>query len=377
MRAIATDRLMGVLALLVFTDTFGYAIVLPLLPLAAQRRGAGALAVGSLFATYSACQLVSAPLLGRLSDRFGRRPLLLASLVGSACGYALMLAGGYAALLLSRFIDGASAGNVSIVNAVVLDRYPRTDWGARFTVLSTATGAGILAGVLVSAAVARLGLGAAALVAIALNIVSAVIMWTALPETSSRRRDGKPWRFPPVGLRAAVPAGLAGTAVQAAFLLTLPLYLNRLLGWRETQATIALAALIALAAIVQVALVARLMTTVRARHMALAGFGLMLAGGLVLALASSAVPALLGAAIAVVGVAVLSPVVPTLIGLQNRSLGEGEVMGVNQAVASTGQMMGPMIGYGALQAFAVPGYGGVCAGVAAAGLVLTYAMRES
>jgi MFS family permease len=202
-------------------------------------------------------------------------------------------------------------------------------------------------------------------------------MWTALPETSSRRRDGRPWRFPPVGLRAAVPAGLAGTAVQAAFLLTLPLYLNRLLGWRETQATIALAALIALAAIVQVAFVARLMTTVRARHMGLAGFGLMLAGGLVLALASSAVPALLGAAIAVVGVAVLSPVVPTLIGLQNRSLGEGEVMGVNQAVASTGQMTGPLIGYGALQAFAIPGYGVVCAGVAAAGIVLTYAMRES
>ena len=75
-------RIADVLALLVFTDTFGYAIVLPLLPLAAQRRGANALAVGALFATYSALQLFCAPILGRLSDRWGRRPVLVASLAG-------------------------------------------------------------------------------------------------------------------------------------------------------------------------------------------------------------------------------------------------------------------------------------------------------
>lgn len=371
------DRLTGVLALLVFTDTFGYAIVLPLLPLAAQRRAGDALAVGALFATYSACQLLSAPLLGRLSDRFGRRPLLLASVAGSAGGFALMLAGGYWPLLLGRVIDGATAGNISIVNAVVLDRFPRSAWGGRFTILASATGAGILAGVLVSAALARFGLAAAAVAAIALNAVSAAVVWAALPETADRARRGPAaWRRPPIGIQPALPAALLATVAQSAFLLTLPLYLNRLLGWQESQATIGVAALIALAALFQVALVARLMRWLGARRATLAGLALVLAGGIALALAAAPGPALAGAAVAVLGVGLLAPAVPTLIGFQNRTLKEGEVMGVNQSVASAGQMAGPVLGYGALQLFSTTGYGAACAAIAAGAIALALPIRE-
>ncbi|HEX2680572.1 MAG TPA: MFS transporter, partial [Candidatus Dormibacteraeota bacterium] len=374
MRAFAGDRLLAVLALLVFTDTFGYAIVLPLLPLAAQRRGAGAVAVGSLFATYSLCQLLSAPVLGRLSDRFGRKPLLLVSLAGSACGFALILLGGYAALLVSRIVDGATAGNISVINAVVLDRYPRLDWGSRFTVLSSATGVGIVLGVAVSAALARLGIGAAAVTAIALNAVSASILLAWLPETCQVGTKSRPWRFPPLDVRAGVPAAFAATVVQAAFVLTLPLYLNRLAGWREAQATFSIAALIAFAAVVQVLIVGRLLSSIAARKVALIGFGLMAGGGAMLAAASSLFLALAGATVAAAGLAVLSPTVPTLISLRNRSLGEGEVMGVNQSVASAGQMGGPLLGYGSLQLTATSGYGVACAAVAVAGAVLAYSM---
>jgi DHA1 family tetracycline resistance protein-like MFS transporter len=369
------DRVMALLALLVFTDTFGYAIVLPLLPLAAQRRGAGALGVGILFATYSACQLLCAPMLGRLSDRWGRRPVLLTSLAGSAAGFALMLAGGYWVLILSRLVDGATAGNVSVVNAIVLDRYPRTDWGTRFTVLASATGAGILSGVVVSAGLAVFGLAAAALVAIALNLVSAAIVWMALPETAQRERIGPAWKFPSLNLQFAIPSAFAATIVQSAFLLTLPLYLNRLLGWHETQATTAIAVLIAVAAAFQILAVARVMTLFGARRAAIAGFGLMLAGGLVLALAAGPVSAIAGGVIAVLGVALLSPAVPTMISTHNQGLKEGEVMGINQSVASAGQMAGPLIGYGALGLFAAPGYGFACAALCVGGLALTYPLR--
>lgn len=374
--AVRPDRLFQVLALIVFTDTFGYAIVLPLMPLAAQRRGASVLAVGALFATYSGCQLLCAPLLGRLSDRFGRRPVLFASLAGSAAGFALMLLGGYLPLLVSRVVDGVTAGNIAIVNAIVLDRFPRSDWGARFTALSTATGLGILVGIGVSAGLARFGLSAAALVALALCVTSAAFVWRFLPETAATVRVAQAWTIRLVGIQRAIPAALVATVLQAAFLLTLPLYLNRLLGWHEVQSTLALAGLIGLAAIFQLAVVRRLMERLDTRSVAMLGFGLLLAGGLVLLATQTAAGVLAGAAAAILGVALLSPAVPTLISLRNRSLKEGAVMGVNQSVASAGQMAGPVLGYGALQLFATPGYGAVCAALAAGGIALTFPIRR-
>jgi MFS transporter, DHA1 family, tetracycline resistance protein len=372
------DRLGKVLALLVFTDTFGYAIVLPLMPLAAQRRGAGPLAVGALFATYSGCQLVCAPLLGRLSDRFGRRPVLLASLIGSALGFSLMLLGGYVPLLVSRVVDGVTAGNIAIVNAVVLDRFPRPDWGSRFTYLSTATGLGILVGIGVSAGLARFGLSAAAVVALVLCLASAGFMWRFLPESATKAaRVAQPWTVRQVvTLRHAVPAGLIATVLQAAFLLTLPLYLNRLLGWDQVKSTLALAALVAVAAASQLIVVSPLMRRLDPRSVALSGFAFLLVGGLVLVSFHAAPGVLAGAVAAIIGVAFLSPAVPTLISHHNRSLQEGAVMGMNQSVASAGQMAGPLLGYGALQLFAAPGYGAVCAALAAGGIALTYPIRR-
>ena len=369
-------RLAQVLALIVFTDTFGYAIVLPLMPLAAQRRGANALAVGALFATYSALQLLCAPILGRLSDRFGRRPVLLASLAGSAAGFALMLLGGYLPLLVSRVVDGATAGNIAIVNAIILDRFPRSDWGARFTALSTATGLGLLGGIGVSAALARFGLSAAAVVALALCVASAGFVWRFVPETASKARIAQRWTMGMAGIQRAIPAGLIATVLQAAFLLTLPLYLNRVLGWHEVEATLALAGLIALAAAFQLAVVKQLMGRLETRSVAMLGFAFLLAGALVLVSSGWAVAVMAGAAAAILGVALLSPAVPTLISLRNGSLREGALMGVNQSVASAGQMAGPILGYGALQLFAAPGYGAVCAALAAGGIALTYPIRR-
>jgi DHA1 family tetracycline resistance protein-like MFS transporter len=370
------DRLAQVLALLVFTDTFGYAIVLPLLPLAAQRRGASAIAVGALFATYSGCQLICAPILGRLSDRFGRRPVLLVSLAGSAAGFAIMLLGGYVPLLISRVVDGVTAGNIAIVNAVVLDRFPRSDWGARYTALSTATGLGLLVGIAVSAGLARFGLGAAALTALGLCIASAAFVWRFLPETATKARVAQPWTLRLVGIEGAIPAALVATVLQAAFLLTLPLYLNRVLGWHEVESTVALAGLIGLAAAFQLVAVKRLLRRIDVRTVAILGFGLLLAGGIVFLLSHAAVGVLAGAAASILGVALLSPAVPTLISLRNSTLQQGAVMGVNQSVASAGQMAGPILGYGALQLLAVPGYGAVCVALAAGGIALTYPIRR-
>src|SRR5690349_5138818 len=108
--------------LIVVVDVLGLTIILPLLPFYAERLGASPFVVGLLITIYAACQLVAGPLLGQMSDRLGRRPLLLVSQLGTFIGF-LILA--YAQALwmvfLSRTIDGLTAGNLSLAQAYIAD----------------------------------------------------------------------------------------------------------------------------------------------------------------------------------------------------------------------------------------------------------------
>src|SRR5690348_5764120 len=108
--------------LIVLVDVLGLTIILPLLPFYAEHFGASPRTVGALISTYAVCQLVSGPLLGQISDRVGRRPLLLVSQLGTFAGF-LMLgsASSLWMVFLSRVIDGATAGNLSLAQAYISD----------------------------------------------------------------------------------------------------------------------------------------------------------------------------------------------------------------------------------------------------------------
>ncbi len=112
----------GIVFLIVFIDLVGFGIVIPILPLYAEEYGPSPVVFGLLMASFSVMQFIFAPILGRLSDKVGRRPVLLVSLVGSAVGYVLFgIAGSLAMLFASRIIDGISGGNISTAQAVIAD----------------------------------------------------------------------------------------------------------------------------------------------------------------------------------------------------------------------------------------------------------------
>src|SRR5574340_377150 len=110
------------MALTVLIDFTGFVIIIPLLPFWAEHLGANPLQVGLIMAVYSAAQFVFLPVLGRLSDRWGRRPIILWSLVVEAISLALTaLAGSFTLLLIARFIGGLGAANLGSAQAVVSD----------------------------------------------------------------------------------------------------------------------------------------------------------------------------------------------------------------------------------------------------------------
>src|ERR671917_1608993 len=113
---------LAVIFVTVFIDLVGFGIVIPLLPFYATRFGASPFAIGLLFASYSLMQLVFSPVLGRLSDRHGRRPVLLLSLLGTALGFLILgFADSLLLLFVGRIIDGISGANISTAQAYVAD----------------------------------------------------------------------------------------------------------------------------------------------------------------------------------------------------------------------------------------------------------------
>ena len=379
------DPVTTVLCVLVGTDTFGYAVILPLLPFAAERFGASTWLVGAVFASYSLCQLLAAPVLGSLSDRFGRRPLLLISQLGSGVGFGLLLGPiGFWILLTSRIVDGLTAGNISILYSAVLDHFPRSEWVRRFAYLSTATGLGILLGLIVSSVVVRLGLAGAAGIALLLTALSLLLTWRYLPETRQRAATVSAlaaWRHATVSgksgqLRHTLGAVLLGTLVQASFLLALPLYLERRLGYFEDAATPFIAGLFVLAALFQSLAVARIVARLGERRAASAAFALIAMGSLILALASGFIGVVIGGGVVMLGIATLAPTLPSLLGASTPDLGAGSLMGLNQATVSLGQMLGPLLGYGALTLAEAAGYGIVNLALALVGLAVVATLRS-
>jgi DHA1 family tetracycline resistance protein-like MFS transporter len=104
--------------LIVAVDILGYTIILPLLPFYAERLGASPGVIGLLVAVYAVCQLVAGPILGRLSDHFGRKPLLIVSQIGTLIGFlVLAFATTLPVVFITRIIDGVTAGNQSLAQA--------------------------------------------------------------------------------------------------------------------------------------------------------------------------------------------------------------------------------------------------------------------
>ncbi|HZX95487.1 MAG TPA: MFS transporter, partial [Myxococcales bacterium] len=133
--------------LIVVVDVLGLTIMLPLLPFYAEHFGASPSVVGLLVSTYALCQLVAGPLLGQLSDRVGRKPVLMASQIGTFVGFLVLTwAPNLFVVFVARVIDGLTAGNLSIAQAYIADVTAPKERARAFAVIGIAFGIGFLIG---------------------------------------------------------------------------------------------------------------------------------------------------------------------------------------------------------------------------------------
>lgn len=177
--------------LIVAVDVLGLTIMIPLLPFYAEKLGASPFQVGWLIGAYAACQLVSGPLLGRLSDSTGRKPLLLVSQAGTFIGFIITaFAPNLIVLFLARMIDGATAGNLSLAQAYISDITKPEDRAKSFGVIGIAFGIGFLIGPAVSGILAKSDYRYPVYMAAGLSALSILATSVLLPKAEPAKRDG-------------------------------------------------------------------------------------------------------------------------------------------------------------------------------------------
>jgi MFS family permease len=188
----------------VFLDVVGLGIVIPVAPFYATSFGATPLEVGLLFTAFAAAQFLATPVLGALSDRFGRRPILLLSLAGETAGYLIMgLAPSLGVLYLARLVSGATAGNVGAATAYLADISRPQDRTRTFGLFGAAFGVGFLFGPAMGGALSALDIRAPALAAAGLVFLNLVFAAVWLPESlpaARRSSESVASRANPLGL---------------------------------------------------------------------------------------------------------------------------------------------------------------------------------
>lgn len=190
----------AVMAVSVFLNVTGFTLIDPVIPsIVGQYQPPSRLAlfVALIISIYAACEFLAAPVLGALSDRFGRKPILLVSLTGSAVGYVVFGIGGATwVLLLGRIIDGLSAGNISVIYACVADVTPPRERGRVYGLLGAVGGAGFMLGPVIGGLLGQHAPSAPLFAAAALTAANILWVIVAVPESlpPTRRNGLQSWR---------------------------------------------------------------------------------------------------------------------------------------------------------------------------------------
>jgi len=191
-----TKRALGLIFFIMLMDVVGISILYPVAPYIVRRYSGDALMVTMLTVIYAAAQFFAAPVLGKLGDRYGRRPVLLVSVFGSAIGYVIFGFGGALwVLFLARLIDGITGGNMSTASAYIADVSRPAERAKNFTLVGMAWGLGLILGPAAGAVCGQVSLEAPAFVAAALALLSVLLGFFWLPESLPReRREIAPMR---------------------------------------------------------------------------------------------------------------------------------------------------------------------------------------
>ncbi|MEM7051007.1 MAG: MFS transporter [Acidobacteriota bacterium] len=356
------------LAVLFFTvliDLLGFGMILPLLPFYAQEFGASDFQIGLLLAAFSAAQLVMAPILGILSDRYGRRPVLLTAIAIGFFAYLLFAAPslpgapgplathGIWVLMVARFVAGSAAANFAVAPAYIADILPAGQRSKGMGMLGAAFGLGFVGGPALGALLGTWGLAAVALGPAVLSFVNWGLAYFYLPESlAAENRRRTPWN-PFDGFRRLTGNPHLKGLLTLFFLVTLcfslmeatlALYCQHRFEFGQRETAWLFVYIGVLLVIVQGGLIGRMARRFGDRRMAIVGIAGIAAGLLALPLAPGLATLGLAGALLAFGSGFYNPTSMALISRITGSATQGEVQGLSRFFGSLARVLGPLGG---------------------------------
>jgi DHA1 family tetracycline resistance protein-like MFS transporter len=372
--------------LIVAVDVLGLTIMIPLLPFYAERLGATPFQVGWLIGAYAACQLVSGPLLGRMSDSTGRKPLLLLSQAGTLLGFIVTaFAPSLLVLFIARMIDGATAGNLSLAQAYISDITKPEDRAKSFGVIGIAFGIGFLIGPAVSGILAKSSYQYPVFAAAGLSALSIIATAVLLPKAEPAKTD--PGRrlsliawgeyvkyFKEPRLAARLWQFLFFIFPFSMFISGFPLFAERRLTWHGAafgpeQIGFVYAWVGFLGILTQGPVLGKLVKKFGEHTLNKIGFTAYALGYTLLALAHS-IPALFFAATVTAFGGFIRPTLTSLITKAAPKSEQGSVLGLQQSLTSVAQIAAPPFAGILIQHGALTTWGMAAAGITLVGLLL-------
>lgn len=353
---VKNNRTLLIIALIALVNMLGYGVVIPVLYAYSKKFGLTDFQNGLLFSLFSICQFISTPIIGRLSDKYGRRPMLLMSIIGTAASFFIMAAAPSALFLfLARALDGITAGNIPVAFAVISDSTKPEERAKAFGMISAAFNFGFVFGPAISALTVGIGEAIPFIIAGVITTVAVVLTYLYLPETNKHMgevKKGKLFDFPKLWHTLFDPAVGPTFLISLLFFLAFSCgliygfqpYAINVLKISESQNAMLFTLFGIVGLITQTYIVDRFSKKLGLRK-AFSSSLLFTAAAFVALFVFQSVP---GFVTGLIGIALFNSIaqtlIPTILSQATDVKSQGSVMGLNASYQSIGMVVGPILG---------------------------------
>jgi MFS transporter, DHA1 family, tetracycline resistance protein len=350
-----------------FIDIVGFSMMIPMLPYFVTHFGASPFVVGILVGTFSFCQLVSAPLWGNVSDRIGRKMVLIISQIGATIGWTMLaFAPSIPLVFVARIVEGVSGGNISITQAYVADLVEPKDRSRAFGLIMAMFAAGMVFGPFAGGILyAHFGFATPFLVAAGFQLITLVLTIVMLPESRTKRDDEervgmnqilttfhKPRLAPILWQKLAIALAMYG------WFAVFALYLQRQLGFTLTQTDYLFSVFAIFNVIVNGFLIGRISARLGDRTMSNIGLACLVASFSLVAFVHALPLLTLMVLLSALGMAMTNTGITALISNAASDREQGTVLGTSSSLDSLSGILAPPISTGLLASYG-PSYAGI------------------
>lgn len=349
------NRNLVIIALIAVVNSLGYAVIIPVMFPYVEKFGLNTFQYGILFALFSLCQFLSTPLIGRLSDKYGRKPLLSISIAGTALSFFMLaFAPNVIILYIARALDGLTAGNIPVAQAVISDTTEPKDRAKGFGIIGASFGLGFIIGPVIAALTLPYGMGVPFIIAGTISIVAVLLTVFYLPETNKHMGEvshGKLFDFGKLITMlfdAAVGSTLIIWLLYAVsfgmFILSFQTYATTALHLSATHTAYLFAAVGIVQLLMQAAVIPALTKKFVEKNLLIVAFSVSVLSYLMLFFSSGVIMYGVANLTLAIGNAFVMPLINSLLSKETDAKSQGSIFGLSSSYLSVGTIIGPLIG---------------------------------